>query len=160
VGALTAPTSVALSCRWRSRPQHQYRTWPLRSPERFRALWQMHSGPSHLILLVTHAASAMTRPCRNCPDSGVREIRIGRREIRISPAGGRAARGSSLTLRVAGEFTIARASIVVALQAIPILAGCDRGYAVASCDRGYASCEEGRRHSEGKKKCTHFSLPR
>src|SRR5271169_6760480 len=25
VGALTAPTSVALSCRWRSRPQHQTR---------------------------------------------------------------------------------------------------------------------------------------
>src|SRR6188508_3362138 len=26
VGALTAPTSVALMCRWRSRPQHQKRT--------------------------------------------------------------------------------------------------------------------------------------
>jgi hypothetical protein len=26
VGALTAPTSVALTCRWRSRPQHQLRT--------------------------------------------------------------------------------------------------------------------------------------
>ena len=26
VGALTAPTSMALRCRWRSRPQHQYRT--------------------------------------------------------------------------------------------------------------------------------------
>src|SRR5471032_672680 len=26
VGALTAPTSVALTCRWRSRPQHQKRT--------------------------------------------------------------------------------------------------------------------------------------
>ena len=26
VGALTAPTSVALACRWRSRPQHQKRT--------------------------------------------------------------------------------------------------------------------------------------
>src|SRR5271170_5236130 len=25
VGALTAPTSLALSCRWRSRPQHQKR---------------------------------------------------------------------------------------------------------------------------------------
>src|SRR5579859_6333570 len=24
---LTAPTSVALTCRWRSRPQHQLRTW-------------------------------------------------------------------------------------------------------------------------------------
>src|SRR5204862_7251943 len=27
VGALTAPTSMALPCRWRSRPQHQYRTF-------------------------------------------------------------------------------------------------------------------------------------
>jgi len=26
VGALTAPTSMALTCRWRSRPQHQKRT--------------------------------------------------------------------------------------------------------------------------------------
>src|SRR4029077_9615151 len=26
VGALTAPTSMALACRWRSRPQHQERT--------------------------------------------------------------------------------------------------------------------------------------
>src|SRR6476660_10517184 len=26
VGALTAPTSMALMCRWRSRPQHQKRT--------------------------------------------------------------------------------------------------------------------------------------
>src|ERR1700730_11798209 len=26
VGALTAPTSMALTCRWRSRPQHQDRT--------------------------------------------------------------------------------------------------------------------------------------
>ena len=26
VGALTAPTSMALACRWRSRPQHQLRT--------------------------------------------------------------------------------------------------------------------------------------
>src|SRR6267378_6458355 len=28
VGALTAPTSMALPCRWRSRPQHQRRTSP------------------------------------------------------------------------------------------------------------------------------------
>src|SRR5450631_798958 len=27
VGALTAPTFMALTCRWRSRPQHQKRTW-------------------------------------------------------------------------------------------------------------------------------------
>src|SRR5262249_36204534 len=27
VGALTAPTSMALACRWRSRPQHQKRTY-------------------------------------------------------------------------------------------------------------------------------------
>ena len=127
---------------------------------RFRALRQIHSGPSHLILLVTHSASATMRPCRNCPDDGVREIRIGRREIRIGRAGGRAARCSSLTLHVAGEFTIARASIVVALQAIPILASCDRGYAVASCDRSYASCEDGRRrHEGGKKEGTHFFSP-
>src|SRR5262249_16005002 len=40
VGALTAPTSMALPCRWRSRPQHQKRTHalqhnqPIRSPRR------------------------------------------------------------------------------------------------------------------------------
>src|ERR1700735_4271337 len=28
VGALSAPTSVALTCRWRSRPQHQKRPRP------------------------------------------------------------------------------------------------------------------------------------
>src|SRR5664279_3374669 len=28
VGALTAPTFMALTCRWRSRPQHQKRTLP------------------------------------------------------------------------------------------------------------------------------------
>jgi hypothetical protein len=28
VGALTAPTSMALMCRWRSRPQHHKRTFP------------------------------------------------------------------------------------------------------------------------------------
>jgi hypothetical protein len=27
VGALTAPTFMALARRWRSRPQHQKRTW-------------------------------------------------------------------------------------------------------------------------------------
>ena len=96
-------------------------------------------------LLVTHAASATTRPGRNCQDGGVREIRIG-------PAVGRAALCGSLTLLVAGEPTIASASIVVALQAIAIL---------ASCDRGYASSEDGRRRREGgKKEGTHFSLLR
>jgi hypothetical protein len=100
-------------------------------------------------LLVTHAASATMRPGRNCQEGGVREIRIGRREIRIGHAVGRAARCASLTLLVAGEPTVARASIIVALQAIPIL---------ASCDRDYASCEDGRRRREGgKKEGTHFS---
>src|SRR5512133_1498861 len=32
VGALTAPTSMALPCRWRSRPQHQNRTHTLQQP--------------------------------------------------------------------------------------------------------------------------------
>src|SRR5258707_7902206 len=90
------------------------------------------------------------RPGRNGKEGGVHEIRIGCREIRIGNAVGRAARCASLTLLVAGEFTIARASIVVALQAIPIL---------ASCDRGYASCEDGRRRREGKKEDTHFISP-
>jgi hypothetical protein len=91
----------------------------------------------------THAASATTRLGRNCQDGGVREIRI-------DPAVGRAARCGSLTLLVASESTIARASIVVALQAIPVL---------ASYDRGYASCEDGRRRREGKKEGTHFFSP-
>jgi len=94
-------------------------------------------------LLVTHAASPTTRPGRNCQDGGVREIRI-------DPAVGRAARCGRLTLLVASESTIARASIVVALQAIPVL---------ASYDRGYASCEDGRRRREGKKEGTHFFSP-
>src|SRR5215468_10543623 len=32
VGASTAPTSMALPCRWRSRPQHQKRTFALQHP--------------------------------------------------------------------------------------------------------------------------------
>ena len=86
-------------------------------------------------LLVRHAASPTTRPGRNCQDGGVREIRI-------DPAVRRAARCGSLTLLAASESTIARASIVVALQAIPVL---------ASYDRGDASCDDGRRRREGKK---------
>jgi len=30
VGALTAPTFMALTCRWRSRPRHQSRPWTLK----------------------------------------------------------------------------------------------------------------------------------
>src|SRR5215471_8436868 len=52
VGALTAPTSMALPCRWRSRPQHQKRTHALQQ-----ALYpecsQLGSGP---------AAVARSRP--------------------------------------------------------------------------------------------------
>ena len=40
LGALTAPTSVALSCRWRSRPQHQKQT--LCSAAIDRTYWGMH----------------------------------------------------------------------------------------------------------------------
>src|SRR5260370_22517356 len=36
VGALTAPTSMALPCRWRSRPQHQQRTY---APQQTRCLF-------------------------------------------------------------------------------------------------------------------------
>jgi len=60
----------------------------------------------------------MTRLVRNCQDGGVCEIRI-------DLAVGRAARCSSLTLLVAVEPTIAWAGIVVAVQAIAILVGCD-----------------------------------
>src|SRR5690348_16625610 len=41
VGALTAPTSMALPCRWRSRPQHHKRTWR-RSPNG--RLWNIAVG--------------------------------------------------------------------------------------------------------------------
>src|SRR5580692_7632427 len=34
VGALTAPTSMALTCRWRSRPQHQQQTHALQHDRR------------------------------------------------------------------------------------------------------------------------------
>jgi hypothetical protein len=113
----------------------------LQTPDRF--LRQMHSGPSPSDLVATHAASATTRPGRNCQGGGVCEIRIG-------PAVGRAARCGSVTLLVAGEPAIACASIVVALQAIRIL---------ASGDRGYASCEDGRRRREGKNESTHVLSP-
>ena len=118
-----------------------FRYFPLKRTSRLTANAQ-RTNPSDL--LVTRAASATTRPRWNCQDGGDREIRIG-------PAVGHAARCGSLTLLVASEPTIARASIVVALKAIPIF---------ASCDRGYASCEDGRKRREGKKEGTHFSLPR
>src|SRR5262245_44755255 len=46
VGALTAPTSMALTCRWRSRPQHHEPTHalqqiPLIQSPRRRGLWPM-----------------------------------------------------------------------------------------------------------------------
>jgi hypothetical protein len=115
-----------------------------------RRMWLAHSfvgkctaaKPSDLF--VTQAASVTTRLVRNCQDSGVCEIRI-------DLAVGRAAGCSSLALLIAGESTLARSSIVVAVQAIPIL---------ASCDRHYASCQDGRRRRKGKKEGTHFSLPR
>src|SRR5215813_14379416 len=34
VGASTAPTSMALPCRWRSRPQHQKRTYAVQQEKR------------------------------------------------------------------------------------------------------------------------------
>jgi hypothetical protein len=43
VGALTAPTSVALACRWRSRPQHQKAT----SADSFRS---PHPGVCELLI--------------------------------------------------------------------------------------------------------------
>jgi hypothetical protein len=90
----------------------------------------------------TKPSSATTRLRRNYRYRGVREIRIGHTV-------GRATRCGSLTLQVANELTIARASKVGALQAIPIL---------TSCNRAYASCEGGRRRREGKKEGTHFFL--
>src|SRR5215469_5160685 len=33
MGALSAPTSMALTCRWRSRPQHQKRTYAVQQTE-------------------------------------------------------------------------------------------------------------------------------
>lgn len=92
-------------------------------------------------LLMTRAASATTLP------GGKLSGRRRSRDKDWPRAVGRAARCGSLTLLVAGEPTIACASIVVALQAIPIL---------ASSDRGYATCENGRRRRESKKKGTHF----
>ena len=46
VGALTAPTSMALTCRWRSRPQHQKRTawWRAGEPARERASVDLGPG--------------------------------------------------------------------------------------------------------------------
>ena len=63
---------------------------------------------------------------------------------------GHSARCGSLTLLLTGKSTIARASIVIALQAIPILAG---------CNRAQASREDGRGRREGNKESMHISLP-
>src|SRR5262245_11224075 len=95
-------------------------------------------------LLVTRAASATMRLARSGRDGGVCEMRLDR-------AVGRAAGCSSLTLLVAGECTIARVSIVIAMQAISIL---------ASCDQGSARCQDGRRRRQGQKERTHLFLPR
>src|SRR5882672_10717180 len=48
MGALTAPTSVALSCRWRSRPQHQTRKSRTRNPQVRFALKNGHRQPDLL----------------------------------------------------------------------------------------------------------------
>ena len=50
LGALTAPTSMALTCRWRSRPQHQQRT--LDEPE---------NPPRSVIGNVTHSVFGVTK---------------------------------------------------------------------------------------------------
>src|SRR6476660_9743626 len=47
VGALTAPTSMALTCRWRSRPQHQMRT-SAKSFSSARTQPQRHCEAAHL----------------------------------------------------------------------------------------------------------------
>src|SRR5262249_29203167 len=49
VGPLTAPTSMALTCRWRSRPQHQKRTLLTTSVRPSRA--NCGSGRAELVLL-------------------------------------------------------------------------------------------------------------
>src|SRR5262245_61174295 len=45
VGGLTAPTSMALSCRWRSRPQHQKRTFTPSASTRI----ALHSASAGLV---------------------------------------------------------------------------------------------------------------
>src|SRR5215471_10800947 len=39
VGVSTAPTSMALPCRWRSRPQHQKRTYAPQQKTRYSIIW-------------------------------------------------------------------------------------------------------------------------
>src|SRR6266404_7044636 len=47
VGALTAPTSMALTCRWRSRPQHQKQTSTVATATSVR--WHRAAGAPGLI---------------------------------------------------------------------------------------------------------------
>src|SRR6516225_12120673 len=44
VGASTAPTSMALTCRWRSRPQHQKQTYAVQQIQLNAAMISLTSG--------------------------------------------------------------------------------------------------------------------
>jgi hypothetical protein len=66
VGALTAPTSMALPCRWRSRPQHHNRTWSgLSVPDyvaaRPRKVVRRRSGGSGYSLRIRFIAALASR---------------------------------------------------------------------------------------------------
>src|SRR5881296_2399205 len=64
VGALTAPTSMALPCRWRSRPQHQKRT---NAPQQKTAnrsphpRWRVAAAAPRCLALALSAGSERTR---------------------------------------------------------------------------------------------------
>src|SRR5207253_4152004 len=77
VGALTAPTSMALPCRWRSRPQHQKPTCD-REQSQSRAInvgaWSLlwNKSPLHTVYKRRRTATARHGPsaCRYCRNDG------------------------------------------------------------------------------------------
>src|SRR5262245_60449128 len=80
VGALTAPTFMALACRWRSRPQHQKRTSVTAVDiSRFTSHTKADSGPDILNVRRQPKADILAARCDVCftYESGI----IGAREI-------------------------------------------------------------------------------
>src|SRR5215831_16919245 len=95
VGALTAPTSMALPCRWRSRPQHQKRTRApqqnrcfIRSPRRRWPIGQARLSARHKLCYrgcsaADRSAGCRERACvpRSLGSSCSRSTRTGRRYL-------------------------------------------------------------------------------
>src|SRR6516164_9327801 len=71
VGALATPTSVALACPWRSRPQHQRRTHALQQNERTMLRAELaHIGERHRRAGLVLGVHSMTSSARTSNEGG------------------------------------------------------------------------------------------